>query len=100
VDGAAAADAKDSKLNSSDSFGFYTAFGFGGSRGEPFKSIAFVKVCTAFSIIGSTSWRIPNLRSKSATAGIILLKLYIFENTFTRGCVSSSLFNILFVNAF
>ena len=65
-DGAAAASVRDSRLISSlAGAGFGTSFGFGGSNGEPCRSMAEVKVLTAFSIIGSTYLRIPNLLSKS-----------------------------------
>ena len=101
--GAAAVAARPSRLMSSSGvssttfFAFFYAFG---AKGLSFKSIALFNVFTAFSIIGSTSWSIPNLRSKSWTAGIILLRLYIFEKTLTSGWVSSNLFKIFDVNAF
>lgn len=59
--------------------------GFTPANGDPFKSIAFDNYLMAFSITGSTYLRIPNLLSKSYTAGIILDKLYILLNTFIKG---------------
>lgn len=61
------------------------AGGRGGSNAEPFRLITYSSVLTAFSIIGSTCFRTPNRLSKSSTAGIILLRLCILENTLTKG---------------
>jgi hypothetical protein len=58
---------------------------FAPPNGEPVKSIAEDNFFMAFSITGSTYFNIPSLRSKSATAGIILLRLYIFEKTLING---------------
>ena len=89
---------------SSESASSWTGFGLGsliyGIRGEPLRSITLLRVYKAFSIIGSTYYRIPNLRSKSWMAGIIFVRDCIFEKTFTSGWVSSSLLRILFVSAF
>jgi hypothetical protein len=99
--GAAAASASPSKLKSGSSY-----LGGGGgaiftpASGEPLRSIALVSCLIAFSITGSTCFRIPNLLSKSCTAGIILDKLYILLKTLIKGYVSSNLLIILLVNAF
>lgn len=66
----------------------------------PDKSTTFDRVLMAFSNIGSTWWRIPNLLSKSWIYGIILESDCIFEKTFISGYVSSSRVNILLVSAF
>ena len=63
-------------------------------------STTFDKVPMAFSRIGSTWCNIPNLLSKSCTAGIIFDKDYIFENTLTSGYESSNLLKIFFVSDF
>ena len=99
--GAAAAAVRESRLNSS-SAGLGLGWGLGSyySSGEFLRSIAFSRVFTAFSIIGSTSCSMPSRLSKSCTAGIIFERLCIFENTLTSGWLSSNLFKILLVKAF
>jgi len=56
-----------------------------GIKGEALRSITLFKVFNAFSMIGSTYWRIPKRLSKSYIAGIILVRDCILENTFTKG---------------
>jgi len=63
-------------------------------------STTFDRVLIAFSNIGSTWCRIPNLLSKSYIYGIILESDCILENTFISGYESSSRVNILLVSAF
>ena len=43
----------------------FGAGGAAGINGEPFRSITLLRVVSAFSMIGSTCWRIPNRLSKS-----------------------------------
>ena len=75
----------DKSLTGSGAGGGGGAAGRGGSKGEFLRLITCSSVLTAFSIIGSTYFSIPNLLSKSYTAGIIFVRLYIFENTLTKG---------------
>lgn len=67
------------------SAGLGGAGGAGGIRGEDFKSMTLVNVYSAFSMIGSTCYKIPKRLSKSYIAGIIFVRLCILENTFTKG---------------
>mgnify|MGYP006144879315 FL=1 len=84
--GAEAASASPSTLTSGSS-----AFGGGGggalipASGDPLRSIALDNCLIAFSMTGSTYLRIPSLLSKSCTAGIILLRLYILLKTLIKG---------------
>jgi hypothetical protein len=65
---AAGADAILVKLSSDMSVGastFGAGGGGGGANGDPFKSMTFCRVFTAFSMIGSTECRILRRLSKS-----------------------------------
>jgi hypothetical protein len=99
--GAEAASASPSTLMSRSScLGGGGGGGFIPANGEPLRSIALDNCLIAFSMTGSTYLRIPSLLSKSSTAGIILLKLYILLNTLIKGWLSSNLLIILLVKAF